>query len=155
MIVWKLKDDKLRQFRRYKLNDPYIFQKIHYGSQIDKIIHKTHDGVAYVYYKDYEDYKGATAAIKIGVLDQTWPESDKLPFQVEKSDRLNSQITTNYPHGLNHAIARNLKKTDSDFIGKYYNSVQFFNDFTFLAHSTLGLTSRVTRFKRDGTMRVT
>ena len=92
------------------------------------------------------------AAIKIGVLDQTWPESDKLPFQVEKSYRLNSLETPNLPQGLNHSIARNQKKTESDFIGKYYSPVQFFNDFTLLAHSTLSLTSKVVRIKNDGSM---
>ena len=111
--------------------------------------------MAYVYYKDYDDYKEGRAAIKIGVLDQTWPQSDKLPFQTEISERLNSQTSPNYPHGLNHALARNLKKLDSDFDGKYYSSVQFFNNFTFLAHSTLGLTSRVILFKENRTMRVT
>ena len=55
VIVWKLESDKLRQHRRYILDDPYIVSKIHHGSKIDKIIHKTSDGVAYVYYKDYKN----------------------------------------------------------------------------------------------------
>ena len=52
VIVWKIHQTRFVPHRRYKLEDPVIAHKIHYGSQIDKIIHKTVDGEAYVFVED-------------------------------------------------------------------------------------------------------
>ena len=83
VIVWKIHQTRFVPHRRYKLEDPVIAQKIHYGSQIDKIIHKTVDGEAYVFVEDALNLP-QRASIKtkttdmnryhMEVLDQDWPE---------------------------------------------------------------------------------
>lgn len=152
VTVWKLKQKQLSPHRIYQLNDPIITSKIHYGSALDKIIHKTSDGDAFVFYNDYS--RGSQRK-RIGILDQSWPDSERLPFLQEQSDKLNEFRLPNGSRRLIEGIIRELSDPSHDFIGKYYRSVQFFNNFSFFAHSTLGLTSKIVWLNQESTIRET
>ena len=150
ITVWKIKKGELRPHRIYYLNDPVITSKLHFRSEIDKIIHKTVDGDAYVYYRDYKSDQ-AHKVIKIGILDQTWPDLDEIPFEKATSERLNELKLPTRNKGLISSIVGNLTSMDErEFIGKYYKSIQFFNNFTFFAHSTLGLASKIIWLRDQG-----
>ena len=109
------------------MNDPVKTSQTYYGSEIDKIIHKTEDGHAYVFFDSTDDLEhqvssprhhrrhqsSLTHSYKIGVIDQKWPKEDNLPLNESISNRLNSLQHPEHPcEKMISQIVKNMTNPD-------------------------------------------